>query len=431
MGVSLSRGGRRRSNGTGKRKEPPLPAAIFGQMSEPQALRWFGRMAGVMFIGGALLPIPSTLLLEPRPDPLAYSLTAVVFLTGLACLALPWDRASIAWLHSIAAIATLQVALTVALFDQLFAVLYFVIAVFISYGFGRPRAVFPQMALISLAILAPIAYDPDGAREALQIALLLLPSIWMLAGGVVFLRTQVDTRERTYRQFAEQALRLSERIAGAPAVTPPPARSLAKREPPPPPPRRRGLRAGLAGLGALIAVPLGFAGLAAAGVSLPGVVVDPFERLGIDLPNQDEDSGDAAGAVTPGAPARVAREPAAGFRPAARERSGKAARRGGDPKRNRRDARDRRRETGSSGGPAGTTVASEPAPATPPVTGGLPDSGSAGGSSDPGISADAPSGTDAGPVRSLLQEALDGVGGLLEAPLQSEPEAEAGRQDAP
>ena len=380
-------------------------------MSEPEALRWFGRMAGAMFIAGALLPIPSTLLLEPRPPLASYSLTLVVLLTGLACLALPWNRASGHWLHSIAALATIQVALTVALFDPIFAVLYFVIAVFVAYGFGRPRSVFPQIALISAAILAPLAYDPDEARETLQIALLLLPSIWMLAGGVVFLRTQVDTRERTYRQFAEQALKLSERIAGAPAISPPPARSLARREPVPEPSGLgRRWRVALAALGAILAVPLGFAGLAAAGVELPGVVVDPFERAGIELPNQDIDAVIPAAATVGASRADVSRSEvpwAAGG-----EKDSSSARDGDSPKREQRSE-----PTATAADAPGTaestspTVAGNPVEPVPP-TPAPGDGGGTGAASAP----DAPS--VAVPDRgSILQDAIDDVGSILEQPL--------------
>jgi hypothetical protein len=382
-------------------------------MSEPEALRWFGRMAGAMFIAGALLPIPSTLLLEPRPPLASYSLTLVVLLTGLACLALPWDRASRHWLHAIGALATIQTAVTVALFDPSFAVLYLVIAVFVAYGFGRPRSVFPQIALISIAILAPLAYDPGDARETLQIALLLLPSIWMLAGGVVFLRTQVDTRERTYRQFAEQALKLSERIAGAPAVSPPPARSLARREPVAEP---RGIgrrwRLALAALAAILAVPLGFAGLAAAGVTLPSVVVDPFESVGIELPNQTVEAvvptAAAAGASVDDVE-RIADTPrtADGGRESSSGRASDSRKRGrrADPSAAAGGAPD---ATGSTAPTvAGNSAGSVPAAPAP---------GAGNGVTGVAPAPDAPS--VAAPDRgSILQDAINDVGSILEQPL--------------
>jgi hypothetical protein len=380
-------------------------------MSGPEALRWFGRMAGAMFIAGALLPIPSTLLLEPRPPLASYSLTLVVLLTGLTCLALPWDRASRHWLHSIAALATIQVALTVALFDPIFAVLYFVIAVFVAYGFGRPRSVFPQIALISIAILGPLAYAPGEARETLQIALLLLPSIWMLAGGVVFLRTQVDTRERAYRQFAEQALKLSERIAGAPAISPPPARSLARREPAAEPQGiGRRARLALAALGAILAVPLGFAGLAAAGVALPSVVVDPFERVGIELPNQTVEAvvptAAAAGASVDDTE-RIADTP----RTADGRRESSSGRASDSRKRGRRS--DLTAAVGSAPDATGST-APPPAGNSAGTVPAAPGEGN--GVTGVAPAPDAPS--VAAPARgSILQDAIDDVGSILEQPL--------------
>lgn len=381
-----------------------MPAAIFGQVSEPQALRWFGRMSGALFIAGALLPVPSTLLLDPRPELAAYGLTAVVMLTGVACFLLPWDRASVNWLHAIAVLATLQVAITVALFDWVFSVLYLVVAVLVAYGFGRPRAVLPHIVLISIALLAPAAYDPDQAREAWRIALLLIPSVWMLASALVFLRTQVDTRERAYRQFAEQALSLTDRITGHSPVrvgAVPPARSLAKREPPPPPRRWRAALTALAGTA--VVVPFSFAGLAAAGVELPGAVVEPFESVGITLPNQDGEAEETASATSTAA-SQTAAAPSSPLRPArdgGRDRPKPEARR-------RRDRRSAQGQAAGAGGPETNVTPASPAAPVPTVEG-EPSGPAADGGAAGGGAADAAS----GPVKSIL----DDVGELLEEPL--------------
>lgn len=406
MGVSLiTRRGQHAGGGRRPQRSLP-PATVFGQMSEPDALRRFGRMVGVLFIAGALLPVPSTLLLEPRPELAAYSVTAASILTGILCLVLPWERARLGWLRLLGIVATLEVAATVALFDLVFSVMYLLIAILVAYGFGRPRDVFPQVALVSVALLAPVAYDPDRSREALQLALLLLPSAWMLAGALVFLRTQVDTRERTYRQFAEQALRLSERIAGRPpsrpAGMPVPARSLARREPQPPRPRRRWHRPGFAALGGLLAVPLGFAGLAAAGVKLPGAVVAPFESVGLELPNQDGDEGSDPGATDRAAPSVEPLERSG--RPAA-----SASLAAGGEGRGERDspARERGPEAQpdpAAGGQADWSPAADPAaPAAAPTPAGAP----VGGGGDRTV-------VDGSGTRDAATEAVRGAGAGLE-----------------
>lgn len=404
MGPSLSKGRPGARNGGTRGTDVPLPPAIFGQVSEPQALRWFGRISGALFIAGALLPVPSTLLLDPRPELAAYGLTAVVLLTGIACFLLPWDRASVNWLHAIAALATLQVAATVALFDWVFSVLYIVVAVLVAYGFGRPRAVLPHIALISIALVAPAAYDPDQAREAWRVALLLIPSVWMLAGALVFLRTQVDTRERAYRQFAEQALTLSERITGRSPVrlgAAPPARSLAKREPLPPPPPRRWRTALAALAGAAVVVPLSFAGLAAAGVELPGAVVEPFESVGITLPNQDGEAEESA-STTSTAASTTAAEGSSEARTARGESNAR-------PKAQDRKRRDRSSAQGQAAAPGAPATNVTPATPAPTVEGETSGPAGDGGAASGGGAADA---TD-GPVKSILGD----VGEILEEPL--------------
>lgn len=394
-------------------------------MSEPDALRRFGRMAGILFIAGALLPVPSTLLLEPRPELASYSITAAAVLTGLACLLLPWERARVGWLHCLALAATLEVAATVALFDLVFGVMYLLIGILVAYGFGRPRDAFPHVVLISMAMLAPVVYDPDASREALQLALLLVPSVWMLAGALVFLRTQVDTRERAYRHFAEQALSLTERIAGGasarPAGTLVPARSLAKREPQPPASRRSWWRPALAVIGGLFAVPLGFAGLAAAGVQLPGAIAEPFESVGLELPNQGGDDGDDAAPADRAAP--VLEVPQRSGRAAATAPSGSSGDGDSPGKRSTGPGDD---GTGAAAGsaPAGTADWS---PATDPVAptasplppaGSSPSSGGGDGSgtgaSDTGSAAgDVVRGAGTG-LETLLGGALGNLSGALE-----------------
>lgn len=376
-------------------------------MTDPSALRWFGRTAGLMFIGGALLPVPSTLLLDPQPPAASYALTALVVLTGLACLALPWDRASLGWLHAVAVIAALQVACTVALFDPIFSVLYFVVAVLVAYGFGHPRIVLPHMLLISALVLAPIAYEPAAAREGLRLSLLVLPSLWMLAGGLVFLRSQVETREREYRRFAEQAISLSERISGRPVYRPgtvQPARSLAEREPAPAPTRWWRPAAGLAA--AVLAVPFGFVGLASAGVSLPGVVVEPFERLGIELPNQ-------GGAAAP---------EAADVESNRGERARTDARRApdGDGGRDRGPRPDAGPVAATPGSESTGPAADAPAPQSAPVP--TPAPSAPVPASEPDPTAGSGGGEPTGSLDGLLDGALDEVRSVLDAPILEQPQ---------
>jgi hypothetical protein len=75
---------------------------------------------------------------------------------------------------------------------------------------------------------------------------------------------------------------------------------------------RRRLRAGLiARVGIAVAmVPVLFAGLAVAGVTLPGPARDAFDRLGLELPNQaSDDSADDNGSGSDGGEGKSADDP--------------------------------------------------------------------------------------------------------------------------
>lgn len=80
------------------------------------------------------------------------------------------------------------------------------------------------------------------------------------------------------------------------------------------PARRRGIRLAAQIAFAVALIPVLFAGLAVAGVKLPGPAQDAFESLGITLPNQDSDTGRTSddGGSEAGAPANGGSDEAGG-----------------------------------------------------------------------------------------------------------------------
>ncbi|MSO41195.1 MAG: hypothetical protein EXQ70_04760 [Solirubrobacterales bacterium] len=79
------------------------------------------RLAAILFIGGGLGAIPSDALHRPAHDPTIYLLPALAIVSGLLCWAIA-DRVSIRWLHLMAVVATLEIALTVWLAADMFAI---------------------------------------------------------------------------------------------------------------------------------------------------------------------------------------------------------------------------------------------------------------------------------------------------------------------
>lgn len=177
-------------------------------------MRRNGRIAGFLFVFGALLTVPSSLLLEPLPSPWAYLLIAVGVGSGLVCLRIPWQRLPPAALNAVAAIATVEVALACAVFDPTYRVLYFIVGVYAAMVLRTRLEVGMQLGLITLALLAPALYDPGAAREHLRAALLLIPTLTIAATAVRYLRETLATREQIHAEFAREAIELAARIGG-------------------------------------------------------------------------------------------------------------------------------------------------------------------------------------------------------------------------
>ena len=253
-------------------------------MVDPNLARAYGTLAGYGFIGVSLLTFPSTLLLDPQPDPEAYFLTLAGLLTGLCALAIPWDLIDPRWLHLLGIVATAETAATVAVFGQPYVALYFLIAVLVAYISPGARTLALQVGVICMALFGAALWGPESVRESLNVALVTAPSLLLAVALFGYLRLKMVSDRRAYHRFAEQTLVLASQIAGREFGSPAP---MSRREPVE---RLSGVRPPgrlIAGAAVTVGLPLFAGGLAVAGVHLPGVAQEPFEQVGIDLPNQE------------------------------------------------------------------------------------------------------------------------------------------------
>ena len=361
-------------------------------MLDPKLARAYGTLAGFGFIGVAVLALPSTRLLDPMPAPEAYLLTLVGLLTGLICLAVPWDWLDPRWLNLVGVAATVEAATTVEVFGQPYVAMFFLIAVLVAYVAPDPRTMGLHLGLICVALFAPVIYGSETARSSLQVALVVTPVLLLTAGLFSYLRLKMVHDRRAYHRFAEQTLVLSSQIAGRPVgpLRPPP-----QSEPVPRLSRVRPPVPVLAGVAAVLGIPLFAGGLAAAGVKLPDLAKGPFERVGIELPNQDEaGTGDPRRARPP--VTRAAPAPAAAQATAAEEKP-------------RQSGRDEGDETTVPTGdeapafPAAPATQASPSPASDPVD--APQQ-PASPSSNPAAKPT--------PIQDLLEDATQGLQGLLD-----------------
>jgi len=171
--------------------------------TEKSLQRRYWLLAGVLFIGGGLGAAPSDALHEPAYPPTIYLLPLLAIVSGVVCLAIA-NHVSRRWLHVMTAVATLEIALTVWLASPIFAIYYLLVAFYAAYVFQSRRAIGFQFALASVAVLAPMAYDSDSARQTLEYGLVLIPTLFLTAGAITFLRERLEASERRYRQLAER-----------------------------------------------------------------------------------------------------------------------------------------------------------------------------------------------------------------------------------
>jgi hypothetical protein len=172
-----------------------------------------GRAAGALLAAVWASAVASSLFLDDVPDPIAYLLPALGICSGLVCLAIPWGRISPLGLQVVIVAATAEIATWVALAGPSYGVYYVLVAAYAGYVSRRRGEVAFQAALILAALLVPFAYESDSSAVAGNV-LLIMPAAAILSAMAAWVHGHVTTRQRLYRQFAVEALRLAVRIRG-------------------------------------------------------------------------------------------------------------------------------------------------------------------------------------------------------------------------
>jgi diguanylate cyclase (GGDEF)-like protein len=185
------------ARGAGVDEVPVTPVEIEGR--ESQCLHT-GQLAGALFICAAVASLPAAVV-DRQPAPF-YLLTSLAVISGLLCLSLPWHRMSTQGLNLAVAAATLEVALVVWLGDPSFAWYYLLVAVYAGYAIRSPSALAADLTLISLAMLAPLLYEPEAVRATIVPALIGIPTLVTAAALVSYLRGHLEGNERVYRRLA-------------------------------------------------------------------------------------------------------------------------------------------------------------------------------------------------------------------------------------
>jgi hypothetical protein len=179
----------------------------------------YAAVAGALCAGVSLCTLASSLALDAAPAMTAIGLAAFGLLLSFLCFAVPWERAS-RWTIDLApGAAILGIAIATTTIDPTYGFYLVLVAACVAYMVSRPAVVGLHLGLIGLALVAPIVFEPDGARTAVASALIFGPGVIAASAIAVYMRRTSDAREAAYRDFANDAMALAARIrsrAGAP-----------------------------------------------------------------------------------------------------------------------------------------------------------------------------------------------------------------------
>jgi diguanylate cyclase (GGDEF)-like protein len=173
--------------------------------AEPDHQRTLGRMAGVLYLLGGVLALPADLVMGAPSPRAVVLLTLMGVLTGVACLLIPWDRISPRWLELTAALATVEVTVSVVSVGRYATVLtsfYVLIATAVAYAFRDRRAIAAQITLVVVAMALPpllLADQPSDAGPRTVVAILVLV---VTSGVIVYLRERVEGSASELRELA-------------------------------------------------------------------------------------------------------------------------------------------------------------------------------------------------------------------------------------
>jgi diguanylate cyclase (GGDEF)-like protein len=125
-------------------------------------------------------------------------------IVGIACLLIPWWRIPDRALAVIPIVATVFIAAAVAMTHSVYSYLYFFVALFVALVFPEPKRMAPYLALIMVALLAPLIYSDRPSDEVMLWALAAGPGVILTAIVVGRLTSGLEQSREAYRQLSTE-----------------------------------------------------------------------------------------------------------------------------------------------------------------------------------------------------------------------------------
>jgi diguanylate cyclase (GGDEF)-like protein len=164
-----------------------------------------GRLAGLLFMVGALASVPANASFgHPVVGQRAWLIDALAFVSGLVCFFVPWERLSERWFHVLPAAGSFETALSVwgiGVHGGIYSWYYVLVAVFVAYAFDSRLQIAAHMALVGLVFALPVLYLPNTGDAFIRVAVA-VPVLCAVAAVVAYLR---EGLEQGKARLAEQA----------------------------------------------------------------------------------------------------------------------------------------------------------------------------------------------------------------------------------
>jgi diguanylate cyclase (GGDEF)-like protein len=166
-----------------------------------------GRLAGILFVVGALASIPANLLFRhPAVGTLNHVMVAVALVSGLGCLLAPWERIPDRVFHAVPVLASAECALTVwavGTHGPVYEWFFVLVAVFTAYAFESRRVIALHMSLCTVAAALPFVYRADTIEQVARVGVL-MPMLWVAAAVVTYLREGLVAGQRELADLARR-----------------------------------------------------------------------------------------------------------------------------------------------------------------------------------------------------------------------------------
>ena len=177
------------------------------------------RIAGVLLLTGSLFSIPGGIVIEPSPPVSSYLITLAGALIAGAFLLAPGAWITRAWVYFSLLVGVVLIALAVDVFSDDYAFFYVVTAIYGAFALRRKAEVIAYVTLLTVALLAPLAYD-GALKEHLHHIFVVLPVLVISALFVLYLRESLERNVRQYAELAGEADALASRIRRSVGIHP-------------------------------------------------------------------------------------------------------------------------------------------------------------------------------------------------------------------